>query len=93
MTINTKFKPGDTVYTLDKKSMKIMSFEIDTVIFCSNPRLTYISYKPADCQVECIYDTYDEDKCFASEKELIDYITKPATAPEAQHSVACAGRP
>ena len=74
MKIITKFNVGDKVYTLDKNSMKLKEFEIETVIVTATAadqaRISY--YMMCD---NCHTESYDEKVCFASKDDLLAYIT------------------
>lgn len=85
MNISTKFQPGDIAYTLDTKKQQIIRFEVDTVTFCTNPRITFITYQPAGISGV----TFDEEHCFATQQDLIDHLLE--TSPDAQHSGGLCG--
>ena len=70
MTIKTKYNVGDTVYTIDKNSMKVLPFKIKSIVSVSDES-TAIRLTPEGND----YDSYDEKRCFPSEDELIKYIT------------------
>lgn len=74
MKIETKFNVGDTVYTIDKKSMKLKEFEISSVTVVAITKDTlHISYgvKTENYHTE----SYEERVCFASRDDLLDYVT------------------
>ena len=74
MKIETKFNVGDTVYTIDKKTMKLKEFEISSVTVLAITKDTcQISYgvKTENYNTE----SYEERVCFASRDDLLDYVT------------------
>lgn len=74
MNIETKFKVGDNVFTIDPETLKIKQFEIGTVASATNDKGTNVLVYPKgkDC-----YKSADENKCFSTKEALLDYITKP----------------
>ena len=76
MKIVTKFNVGDTVYTIDKETMKLKEFEVSYVsVFSTKNEDVRISYG-----VKCDSyksESYDERVCFASKDDLLDYVTQP----------------
>lgn len=78
-TITTKFNVGDKACTIDAKTMKIREFEIGWIsAFMSQEKTVCISYR---AKGDTVLDTsYDEDKCFATKHELLDYIEHPNEA-------------
>lgn len=73
MNIETKFKVGDNVFTIDPETLKIKQFEIGTVASITSETGTTISVYP---KTEA-YKSVDESKCFPTREALIDHITKP----------------
>lgn len=74
MTIKTKFNEGDKVFTIDTNTLKVKSFEvkrITTYTTCGKTSVTL--YDSASYTAS----GYDEDKCFATEAELMTFITTP----------------
>lgn len=71
MNIQTKFNNGDKVFTIDHETMKVKEFEIGTIcvcaIGCGAPSVSY--YEKVGSE------SYGEARCFASESELLAYIT------------------
>lgn len=74
MNIETKFKVGDTVYTIDPETLKIKQFEIESVTSYTNDKGTTVLVYPKG---DCCYKSVDERKCFSTREALIDHITKP----------------
>ena len=76
MKIVTKFNVGDTVYTIDKETMKLKEFEVSYVsVFSTKNEDVRISYG-----VKCDSykrESYDARVCFASKDDLLDYVTQP----------------
>lgn len=73
MKITTKFNVGDTVYTIDKKTMRLKEFEISSVSVIALTKDAYqISYgvKTENYHTE----SYEERVCFASRDDLLDYV-------------------
>ncbi len=77
MKIETRFKVGDIVFTINKETMKVESFPVHSinVHVDENDTSVYI-YKKCDYHDECYY----ENKCFSSEEELLHYITSREAA-------------
>lgn len=81
MNIQTRFNIGDNVCTIDVKTMKLRTFEVGSIMaYVNKEGKTDVSY----CAGGDGYsgDIYNEDKCFASEAELLTYITTKADAQE-----------
>jgi len=73
-TITTKFNVGDKVFTIDKETMKIREITVGTVsAIITNGGKTKVSYYDEKSYTE----SYDENVCFASKQELLDYIEQP----------------
>lgn len=73
MNIQTKFNIGNKVCTIDKKTMKVKEFEIGSVsVFASKDEESNVRYYDNEYYS---HDGYEEKLCFASEKELLSYIT------------------
>ena len=70
MNIKTRYNVGDTVYTIDKNSMKVLPFKVKSIVVISDES-TAIRLTPEGQN----YDSYDERKCFPTEEELIKYVT------------------
>lgn len=73
MNIETKFKVGDTVYTVDPETLKIKQFEIGSVSSITSKDGTTVLVWP---KTES-YTSVNEKKCFPTREALIDHITKP----------------
>lgn len=71
MDITTKFKSGDEVFTIDPKTMKAKKFKVYAVSTYSADNKASVSLHEDD-SVYC--NSYDEDKCFATEDELKAYV-------------------
>lgn len=63
MEIKTKFKLGDKVWTL--KNFKATELEIDGYVINSDGKLRVR---------DAGYYLYDEEECFNSKEELVDFI-------------------
>lgn len=74
-TITTKFNVGDKAYTIDKKTLKVKEFEVGTIItYLRGDDRPSIDYRTKDDGL--LSDLYDEDMCFATKEELMEYISK-----------------
>lgn len=71
MDIQTKFNLGDTAYTIDPSSMKLKSFEVKKIMVSTSENQVYTSLLDAE-DYTAIH--YDEDKCFATKEELLEYV-------------------
>ena len=81
MNIQTRFNIGDNVCTIDKKTMKLHTFEVCSIMaYVNKEGKTDVSYRAAGDGYSG--DSYNEDKCFANEAELLTYITTKADAQE-----------
>lgn len=69
----TKYNEGDRVYTIDTNSLKVKEFEVGKITTWTTSGKTSVCLHPkgASYADPC----YDESKCFASEKELLAFIT------------------
>lgn len=78
-TITTKFNVGDKACTIDTKTMKIREFEIGGIsAFITQEKSVNVGYR---AKGDTVFDpTYDEEKCFATKHELLDYIEHPNEA-------------
>ena len=74
MNIETKFKVGDNVFTIDPETLKIKQFEIGTVSSITSETGTTILVYP---KTEGAYKSVSESKCFSTREALLDHITKP----------------
>lgn len=74
MNIETKFKVGDKVFTIDPETLKIKQFEIESVTSVTNDKGTTVLVYPKG---EGCYKSIDESKCFSTREALLDHITKP----------------
>jgi len=75
MKNETKFNLGDKVFAIDKKTTKVTEFEVEAIYIFVREEGTSIRYKAKGTSM--LEPDYDEDKCFATKEELIDYITTP----------------
>ena len=72
MNIQTKYEVNDIVYTIDTSTLKMKKIEIESVsIHVNNNGDSSVCYYGNDNS----YTSYDEKKCFPSEKELLAHIT------------------
>ena len=74
MTIETKFNIGDKVFTIDTKTTKVKGFEVESIIAFAGNGYTRVTYKEKGSSV--LESNYEEEKCFATPEELIDYVMK-----------------
>lgn len=75
MSIETKFKVGDTVFTIDPKTLKIKDFEVAMVSAYATAGGTSVNLSPRE---DYGYgNSVDEALCFPDEESLIAHITKP----------------
>lgn len=73
MDIKTRFNIGDKVFTIDKKTMKVREFEIGSAsVFASKDEKLDVKYYDNEYYSR---DGYEESFCFATEKELLGFIT------------------
>lgn len=73
MNIQTKFNIGDKVCTIDKKTMKVREFEVESIgMVITKEKQSVILRAKGDSVYD---DGYDEKYCFTNENELLDYIT------------------
>lgn len=74
MNIETKFKVGDNVFTVDPETLKIKQFDIESVTSFTNGKGTTVLVYPKG---DGCYKGVDENKCFSTIEALFDHITKP----------------
>ena len=75
MTISTKFNEGDKVFTIDTNTIKVKEFEVGRIsTWSSNGKTCVTLYPKGDTYSS---NGYNEDKCFATEAELMNFITTP----------------
>lgn len=73
MNIETKFKVGDNVFTIDPETLKIKQFEIGSVSSITSENGTIVLVYPKTGS----YISVNEKKCFPTREALLDHITKP----------------
>ena len=71
MTIKTKFEIGDKVFTIDKKTLKVLRFEVSSICASINSYGNIVHLYPKEGSGVF----YDEKLCFDSEEKLIQYVT------------------
>ena len=77
MDIKTKFKTGQKLFTIDKTTLKIREFTVGAISVWMDDKMSVYYYPAKDDEKAVSYtDSYTEDVCFASESELLTYITK-----------------
>ena len=77
MDIKTKFKTGQKLFTIDKTTLKIREFTVGAISVWMDDKMSVYYYPAKDDEKTVSYtDSYTEDVCFASESELLTYITK-----------------
>ena len=75
MNIQTKFKRGDVIFTIDNGNLKIRKFEVDFVFTSTGSEdVTNVKYHAKGDS--SFADNYDERHCFATKEELLAYIEK-----------------
>lgn len=73
MDIKIKFGIGEKVFTLDSETMKIKEFEVGSIgIFASRDKELSVTYYDNDHYSGL---GFKEQRCFATEKELLNHIT------------------
>ena len=80
MKIETKYNVGDNVFTIDMTSMKVKSFNVHS-IGVSVSKENKVSVTLYEDNGSYSFNSYDETKCFPSETELLDYVTKKDVEP------------
>lgn len=73
MNIETKFKVGDKVFTIDPDTLRIKDFEVEYVSTVTSKDGTRVTLYPKTGG----YAGYDEGKCFHSRERLIAHVTEP----------------
>ena len=73
MTITTKFNVGDKAFTIDTKTMKVREFEVGSMSIYVHDGKPLVGYRAKDDGYSG--DSYDECFCFATENELLGWIT------------------
>ncbi len=74
MNIQTKFNIGDKVCTIDKKTLKVKTFEIGSLsVYVSKNGKPSVNYRASDDGYTG--DSHEEEFCFPNETELLAYIT------------------
>ena len=72
MTITTKFNVGDKVFTIDPNTIKIKDFVVKRVLTCTSAGNTSVTLYDGDSYPA---NGYNESTCFATEADLITFIT------------------
>ncbi len=72
MEMKTKYNVGDTLYTVNKDTMKVYSGKVTLVMAAKDETKEYVQYnvKLKDGTTRLL----DEEWCFASEVELKNYM-------------------
>ena len=74
MNIQTTYNVGDKVCTIDKKTLKVKTFEIGSLsVYVSKSGKPSVNYRATDDSYTG--DSHEEEFCFANESELLTYIT------------------
>lgn len=74
-TITTKFNIGEKAYTIERKTMKITEFVVSRIwVYVAGEEKPSVSYIPEGSEYSSM--TYDEDLCFATKEELMEYISQ-----------------
>ena len=75
--VTTKFNVGDRVVALDNKTLKIRELQIASMLVTVTRESQSVSIYPVgDDGSANYYDKYEEERCFSTREELLDYITK-----------------
>lgn len=77
MDIKTRFNIGDQVCTIDKAKMKLKKFTIGSIHAFVTERGVVTTYYRAKDE-GCAGDSYEDGFCFASEADLMKYVTTNA---------------
>lgn len=73
MNIETKFKVGDNVFTIDPETLTVKQFEIGSIMSITSEKgTTVLVYSKTES-----YNSVNERKCFSTREALLDHITKP----------------
>lgn len=72
MTIKTNFDEGDKVFTIDTNTLKIKDFVVKRVLTITSAGKTSVTLYDGDSYPA---NGYNESKCFATEAELMTFIT------------------
>lgn len=72
MTIKTKFNEGDKVFTIDTNALKVKELEVKRITTYTVDGKTSITLYEGDSYTS---NGYNENKCFATEAELMAFIT------------------
>lgn len=77
MNIETKFKVGDNVFTVDPKTLKVKEVEVAMITTSTTANGgTSVTLYPKTSEYG-YGEGINEDICFPSKEQLIDHITKP----------------
>lgn len=72
MNIKTKFNIGDHVFTIDTSTLKVKDFKVKRISTYSFEGKTSVTLYENESYTA---SGYSEDKCFATETELMTYVT------------------
>ena len=72
MNIKTKFNEGDKVFTIDANTMKVKDFVVSRITTWTSGGKTNVTLYDDESYTA---SGYDENKCFATEAELMTFIT------------------
>lgn len=76
MNIETKYKVGDDVFTVDPKTLKVKEVEVAMITTSTTDSGTSVTLYPK--RGDYGYgEGINESICFPSKEQLIDHITKP----------------
>ena len=73
MNVQTKYNVGDKVCTIDKETLKIREFEIESVSINSNENGAVIKYHAKGDSAYA--DNIPEEHCFAEKHDLLSHIS------------------
>lgn len=73
----TKFNVGDRVTTFDNKTRKAIDFTVGCIGVHIGKDYKSVTYYPVDESGRtCYEDSHEEDLCFATKEELLDYVAR-----------------
>ena len=71
MDFKTKFNIGDEVFTIDTRTLQIKKFKVARIAVSMTESSQSASLYP---DTSYLSDSYEDDKCFPSQDELLKYI-------------------
>ena len=80
MKVETKYNVGETVFTIDTATLKVKSFNVHS-IGINVSKENKVSVTLYEDNGSYSYNSFDESKCFPTEAELLEYVTKKDVEP------------